>query len=138
MGIPGENPYLTRHQTQLGPRWAVDGNYLPDGFHLDSLLQRSLDDISETLASSVTAERADSAQLAPIEDTQQVWAAGVTYLRSRGTRIAESETADLYTKVYEADRVEVFFKATGWRTMGHGDVVNIQVGGLTLENSVMP
>jgi len=123
MAIPGENPYLTRHQTQLGPRWAVDGNYLPDGFHLDSLLQRSLDDISETLASSVTAERADSAQLAPIEDTQEVWAAGVTYLRSREARIAESETADLYTKVYEADRVEVFFKATGWRAMGHGDAV---------------
>jgi 2-dehydro-3-deoxy-D-arabinonate dehydratase len=123
MGLKSESPYLTRHQTPLGPRWAVDGNYLPDGLHLDLVLQRSLGEIRGALAAGVTAEKADGALLAPIEDTQEVWAAGVTYLRSREARIAESETADLYARVYEADRVEVFFKAVGWRAMGHGDAV---------------
>ena len=68
--------YLTRHQTFRGPCWAVDGYWLPDGFHLDLMLQRSLVEIRDALANARSAEPADGALLAPIEDTQEVWAAG--------------------------------------------------------------
>ncbi len=50
----------------------------------------------------------------------------MTYLRSREARVEESQSKDLYEKVYEADRVEVFFKAIGWRVAGHGEAVRIR------------
>ncbi|MDZ7648605.1 MAG: fumarylacetoacetate hydrolase family protein [Cytophagales bacterium] len=65
---------------------------------------------------------------API-GSQEVWAAGVTYLRSRDARMEESKesgAADVYQKVYEADRPELFFKANASRVVGPGDVVNIR------------
>ncbi|MEM1123623.1 MAG: fumarylacetoacetate hydrolase family protein [Bacteroidota bacterium] len=65
---------------------------------------------------------------API-DQQEVWAAGVTYLRSKVARMEESKKAgggDFYDKVYDADRPELFFKATAARTVGHGDRVFIR------------
>ena len=118
--------YLTRHQTFRGPRWAVDGYWLPEAFHLDLMLQRSLHEILDALANARSDEPAEGALHAPIEDTQEVWAAGVTYLRSREARMAESDTADIYDKVYVAERVEVFFKANGWRVMGHGDRIRVR------------
>ena len=66
--------------------------------------------------------------LAPIE-SQEVWAAGVTYLRSREARMDESKQsggADFYQKVYDADRPELFFKALPHRVVGNGDEVNIR------------
>lgn len=124
---PAENTlYLTRHQSARGPRWAVNGFLLPEGFHLDLLLQRPLPAMRDALETAVTNEKADGVLLPPIEDTQEVWAAGVTYRRSREARIAESTTADLYDRVYAADRVELFFKAIGWRVMGPGDRVRLR------------
>lgn len=66
--------------------------------------------------------------LAPIE-SQEVWAAGVTYLRSREARMDESKQsggADFYQKVYDANRPELFFKALPHRVVGNGDEVNIR------------
>lgn len=60
---------------------------------------------------------------------QEVWAAGVTYLRSKQERMKEAEAAgggDFYDRVYDAERPEIFFKATASRTVGSGDVVNIR------------
>ena len=65
---------------------------------------------------------------APIE-SQEIWACGVTYLRSKVGRQEESKNAggsDFYARVYEADRPEIFFKATAYRTVGSGDKVNIR------------
>ena len=118
--------HLTRHQTSSGPRWAVDGRWLPEGFRVDSLLRCSLAEIRETLAGARTEEPAGGDVLAPIEDHQEVWAAGVTYLRSREARMAESETADVYDRVYEAERVEVFFKSNGWRVVGHRGRIRVR------------
>lgn len=57
--------------------------------------------------------------LPPI-DRQEVWAAGVTYLRSQTARMEESEAAaSCYDRVYRADRPELFFKATPGRVRGH-------------------
>lgn len=64
---------------------------------------------------------ADGPLLAPVE-SQEIWAAGVTYTRSREARMEESEKsggASFYDKVYEAPRPELFFKATAARARGH-------------------
>ena len=61
--------------------------------------------------------------------TQEIWAAGVTYLRSREARMEESKDAgggDFYAKVYEANRPELFFKAPSYRTVGSGEIVRIR------------
>lgn len=66
--------------------------------------------------------------LAPL-DAQEVWAAGVTYLRSRQAREQESATAggaSFYERVYRAPRPELFFKATPHRVVGPGDRVRIR------------
>ncbi|MHB8898520.1 MAG: fumarylacetoacetate hydrolase family protein [Thermoguttaceae bacterium] len=65
----------------------------------------------------------DASLLAPI-GSQEVWAAGVTYYRSRSARMEESDAAaDCYDRVYQAPRPELFFKATPHRVVGpEGDV----------------
>ena len=66
--------------------------------------------------------------LAPIGQ-QEVWAAGVTYYRSRGARMEESKDAgggDFYDRVYSAERPELFFKSTASRTVGTGGKVRIR------------
>jgi len=66
--------------------------------------------------------------LAPIGN-QEVWAAGVTYLRSRDARMEESKesgASDVYSKVYEADRPELFFKALSHRVSAPGEDVYIR------------
>jgi 2-dehydro-3-deoxy-D-arabinonate dehydratase len=67
--------------------------------------------------------------LAPIGTNQELWACGVTYLRSKVGRQEESKAAggsDFYAKVYEAGRPEVFFKSTAHRIVGHKDFVRIR------------
>ncbi len=71
---------------------------------------------------------AEAAILPPIE-SQEVWASGVTYYRSRSARIEESKDAgggDFYDRVYSAPRPELFFKATGRRVVGPNDKVQIR------------
>src|SRR5947208_3455190 len=64
--------------------------------------------------------------LAPI-DQQEVWAAGVTYIRSREAREQESEgAARFYNLVYRAERPELFFKAPAYRVRGPGQPVHIR------------
>ncbi|MBW3631936.1 MAG: fumarylacetoacetate hydrolase family protein [Chloroflexi bacterium] len=62
---------------------------------------------------------------API-DQQEVWAAGVTYSRSRDARMEESSQKDVYDRVYDADRPELFLKATPNRVSGPGEPVAIR------------
>jgi 2-dehydro-3-deoxy-D-arabinonate dehydratase len=65
---------------------------------------------------------------APIGN-QEVWAAGVTYFRSRDARMEESKSAgggDFYDRVYKAERPELFFKATPNRVAGHNEKVAIR------------
>ncbi len=67
--------------------------------------------------------------LAPIGRNQELWACGVTYLKSKIGRQEESKDAgggDFYARVYEAQRPEVFFKATSNRIVGPGQKVRIR------------
>lgn len=80
--------------------------------------------ISETAANELIQNNV----VAPV-GRQEVWAAGVTYVRSREARMEESASsgaADLYDKVYAAERPELFFKATPARVAGHGQNVYIR------------
>ncbi len=64
--------------------------------------------------------------LSPL-DRQEVWAAGVTYWRSREARMEESDAAaNLYDRVYEAERPEIFFKATARRVVGPGQAIGVR------------
>jgi len=104
--------------------------YHVNGASWDELLSR--DDLEAYLSSAAdgTPQKAPPASslLPPIEH-QEVWAAGVTYYRSRSARIEESESAgggDFYDRVYTAQRPELFFKSTASRTVGAGGTVRIR------------
>jgi 2-dehydro-3-deoxy-D-arabinonate dehydratase len=80
----------------------------------------------------VTTEQAEEwhrEYLLPPIGSQEVWAAGVTYLRSRDARMEESKDtggADCYSRVYEAERPELFFKSLPHRVSGHQQTVYIR------------
>ncbi|HTX40388.1 MAG TPA: fumarylacetoacetate hydrolase family protein [Acidobacteriaceae bacterium] len=95
---------------------------------LDDLLARNdfhayLCSLSESAPTGTPVDQSEL--LAPI-GTQEVWAAGVTYLRSRAARMAESKDAgggDFYDRVYSAERPELFFKSMAHKVVGpHGTV----------------
>lgn len=68
-------------------------------------------------------------EILPPIGNQELWACGVTYLRSKIGRQEEAKNAgggDFYAKVYEAERPEVFFKSTSHRIVGHNDFVRIR------------
>jgi len=84
--------------------------------------------LQTAFASAPAIEAIDEPILAPIGQ-QEVWAAGVTYYRSRTARIEESHDAGggtFYDRVYDAPRPELFFKAAPWRARGPGDAVRIR------------
>jgi 2-dehydro-3-deoxy-D-arabinonate dehydratase len=118
--------YLSRHQAAGGPRWALDGRYLPRDFTLDHLLEVQATDVRGFREEQSLEGAAEDHSLPPIEPTHEVWASGVTYLRSREAREIESADADAYERVYDAERPELFFKAPGWRVVGHGDRVRVR------------
>ncbi|TSJ37355.1 2-hydroxyhepta-2,4-diene-1,7-dioate isomerase [Mucilaginibacter corticis] len=90
-------------------------------------LYEYLSDITTT-ASKVAGDDWQNGLLPPIAN-QEVWAAGVTYLQSRDARVEESQSSggsDLYKRVYDAERPEIFFKSTPQRVVGHLQDVSIR------------
>jgi 2-dehydro-3-deoxy-D-arabinonate dehydratase len=118
--------YLSRHRAAGGPRWALDGRYLPQDFALDRLLEVPATSVRSFLEEQSREGEAEDTLLPPVEPAHEVWASGVTYLQSREARELESTEADAYEKVYDAERPELFFKALGWRIVGHGDMVRVR------------
>ena len=105
--------------------------YRIESFSWDSLL--ASDELPELLARTISHSKSvvpsQLSELLPPIDSQEVWAAGVTYHRSRGARIEESKDAgggDFYDRVYTAERPELFFKSTASRTVGSGGKVRIR------------
>ena len=100
----------------------------------DALITR--DDLQAHLTKSINAlpalaqnPLANPAVLRAPIGSQEVWAAGVTYFRSRDARMEESKSAgggDFYSRVYNAERPELFFKATPHRVVGHYGKVAIR------------
>lgn len=117
---------LTKHKASNGSRWAVDGYFLPPSLNLSTLLEMPRDKMNQTLKTLSNGESASGLDEAPIDPYHEVWAAGVTYLRSRDARKSESTVADMYQKVYEAERPEIFSKSVGWRVSGNGAPIRIR------------
>ena len=95
---------------------------------MGELLSLSLGQI-RALADAASAEPADAPDarlLSPVDGRTEVWAAGVTYHRSRDARMEESATADIYELVYRSERPELFFKCAAWRAVTHGDPIGIR------------
>jgi 2-dehydro-3-deoxy-D-arabinonate dehydratase len=104
-----------------------------DGIHrlpaatLADLLAAGLARLADAVAAA--ADRPDPdvvGRLAPVDGATEVWAAGVTYRRSRDARMEESLERDPYERVYVADRPELFFKSVAWRVSGPGEPVAIR------------
>ncbi len=120
--LPDGNVRLARGTIKAGPL-----ELLPSDATIGQLLR------DDTALDAATRPRAgaepvpsDARQIAPV-DTQEVWAAGVTYVRSRDARMDESTSAStVYDQVYDAHRPELFLKAPGWRVRGPGDAVGIR------------
>src|SRR5438105_12667802 len=87
---------------------------------LDELLRLTAAQMRAALATSAGGLDLGACELLAPAESQEVWACGVTYWRSRDARMEESSSQDVYAKVYEAERPELFFKAAGWRVVGHG------------------
>jgi 2-dehydro-3-deoxy-D-arabinonate dehydratase len=123
-------PALARVLTARGDRhlclWRDGGLWDLHPLSLDELLQLPLDEIRDRLEhGSGPRQRIDPAtvELAAPAESQEVWAAGVTYLRSREARLEETRQRTIYEDVYESARPELFFKAAGWRVVPQsGDV----------------
>jgi 2-dehydro-3-deoxy-D-arabinonate dehydratase len=100
-----------------------------DEFVNDDKLYEKIKSITQTQKSSPdTGDLIASAIMPPVQ-SQELWACGVTYIRSKEGRQEESKAAgggDFYARVYEAERPEVFFKATPHRIVGYGEKVNIR------------
>jgi 2-dehydro-3-deoxy-D-arabinonate dehydratase len=78
------------------------------------------------VANEGEAESLDAVRLTAPIDRQEIWAAGVTYLRSRDARMEESTQEDVYERVYDAERPELFLKATPNRISGPGEPIAIR------------
>ena len=98
-----------------------------DAFINDDKLLQKLNQLTTSLEE--TNRESITELLPPIGSQQELWACGVTYLRSKVGRQEESKTAggaDFYAKVYEAERPEVFFKSNPHRIVGHNALVRIR------------
>jgi 2-dehydro-3-deoxy-D-arabinonate dehydratase len=94
----------------------------------DAVYQNALLKINKEKPVSDAGELLENQLLAPIGN-QEIWAAGVTYMRSKTARMEESETAgggDFYDRVYDAERPELFFKSAASRVAGPGKNVRIR------------
>ena len=96
---------------------------------LGTALQLSKSDLEDALdrvqENDLRTPLADVILKAPI-DWQEVWCAGVTYMRSRVARMEESQEKSVYDRVYEADRPEIFFKGMCFRVAGPGEEIAVR------------
>jgi 2-dehydro-3-deoxy-D-arabinonate dehydratase len=108
-------------------RWAVRtrAGDAPLRVGLDDLLRMSLAEARATVDVPEIPVDLGGSVLPPV-DSQEVWAAGVTYERSRAGRVEESSEAGVYDRVYLARRPEVFFKATAQRVVADGQPVGVR------------
>lgn len=92
---------------------------------LTQALELSLADLKKKVEGADKKEVSGNLR-APIAPEVELWGAGVTYLRSRDARKEESGVPDVYQRVYESDRPELFFKGSARRTRGTGDRIGIR------------
>jgi 2-dehydro-3-deoxy-D-arabinonate dehydratase len=132
---PSLNPHgMKLYCTRSGPVLESDGNFYSvpspswDELITSNDLESRLKAVIGEGTAPLTFALEENEILAPIGN-QEVWAAGVTYFRSRDARMEEAKAAgggDFYDRVYIAERPELFFKATAARVVGHQAQVAIR------------
>lgn len=93
------------------------------------LLGRHVEETRALLAEAVAGGSRpvdDVLLLPPVDGRTEVWASGVTYERSMDARVEESLSQDIYTRVYGAERPELFFKAPAWRVVTDGEPIAVR------------
>jgi 2-dehydro-3-deoxy-D-arabinonate dehydratase len=119
--LPDGSVRLARGEAEAGP-----AELLRADADLDRVLAESPDALGELLVSKGVGEvPPGSRALVPLQG-QEVWAAGVTFERSRDARKEESDLPDHYDKVYDAKRPELFLKALPGRVRGPGEPIGIR------------
>jgi 2-dehydro-3-deoxy-D-arabinonate dehydratase len=105
-----------------GRRWRLPVRSLAD------LLQLSLTDVRSLVAAGGESigESEPIRLLPPIDGRTEVWASGVTYQRSSDARQEESVVADVYARVYDAVRPELFFKSQAWRVVATMEPIGVR------------
>lgn len=112
----------------------LDKSYSFPGRDWDSFINRQslysclLQEISDCPQDQQNELQIPGSTLVPL-NSQEVWASGVTYLRSREARIEEAKDSaggDFYSRVYDAERPELFFKSAPYRVTGDGGAVRIR------------
>ncbi|MFJ9779318.1 fumarylacetoacetate hydrolase family protein [Amycolatopsis sp. NPDC101161] len=94
---------------------------------MSDLLRRPLAEIRELAEAAGEPVPASGARLLPpLDGRMEVWAAGVTYLRSEEARREESADEDVYARVYRAERPELFFKSAAWRVVTDDEPIAVR------------
>jgi 2-dehydro-3-deoxy-D-arabinonate dehydratase len=114
-------PRLARGPADEGPAELLDA-----GATIDGVLGGDPGALAALLDAPAGDPVPDGAQLLAPVGTQPVWAAGVTFLRSRDARLEESRGLDAYDKVYEAERPELFLKALPGTARGPGQPIGVR------------
>jgi 2-dehydro-3-deoxy-D-arabinonate dehydratase len=129
------NPNMKVYRTTQGIVVQKDSKHLLlknerwDTFINDDDLYSKVETITQGSKGDLEAAPLTKSGVLPPIESQEIWAAGVTYYRSKIGRQEESKTAgggDFYGRVYDAKRPELFFKSTAHRTVGSGDKVRIR------------
>lgn len=116
---------VVEHEGQFHRAPSDDWDYL---VNQDNLYDFLVQEVPSSAASDDYRRWIENDLVAPIGQ-QEVWASGVTYLRSRDARMEESKKAgggNFYDRVYDAERPELFFKSTAARVVGPGQNVRIR------------
>jgi 2-dehydro-3-deoxy-D-arabinonate dehydratase len=109
----------------------TDNGLAPLRAGIHDLLAGPADDLRAAIDSAGPATTVSARLMAPVSGLTEIWAAGVTYERSREARMAESTNeADTYDRVYHATRPELFYKAAAWRVSGTGEPISVRADSL--------
>jgi 2-dehydro-3-deoxy-D-arabinonate dehydratase len=94
---------------------------------IGALLERPREEIRKIVEAAGRDQVAEEYRLLPpVDGLTEVWASGVTYRRSSEARQEESEVADVYARVYDAPRPELFMKSVAWRVCGDGEPIGVR------------
>jgi 2-dehydro-3-deoxy-D-arabinonate dehydratase len=121
LSLPDGSHRLATGTIEEGPQ-----KILESGLTVGALLAAGGDALADALNGRGQDEIPSGARIVAPVDTQEIWAAGVTYDRSREARAEESVEASVYDRVYEAERPELFFKSPGWRVRGPGEPIGVR------------
>jgi 2-dehydro-3-deoxy-D-arabinonate dehydratase len=114
------------HRLARGDSHGRPTELLREEMTLDALLSQPGDALRRAVSERAAGDVPPDARIVAPVESQEVWAAGVTYARSREARAEEAVEPSAYDLVYDAQRPELFFKSPGWRVRGPGEPIAVR------------